>query len=54
MQKDDTTYDIDLREGATFQNGEPVTADDVVFSYQRVLDPANGSLFTSYVDLSSR
>lgn len=50
VQKNDTTYDIDLREGATFQNGEPVTADDVVFSYQRVLDPANGSLFTSYVN----
>lgn len=49
-QVDDTTYDVDLREGATFQNGEPVTADDVVFSYQRVLDPANGSLFTSYVN----
>jgi len=49
-QVDDTTYDIDLREGATFQNGDPVTADDVVFSYERVLDPANGSLFTSYID----
>jgi len=48
-QVDDTTYDIDLREGATFQNGDPVTADDVVFSYDRVLDPASGSLFTSYI-----
>ncbi|MGK9149390.1 ABC transporter substrate-binding protein [Plantibacter flavus] len=47
---DDTTYEIDLREGATFQNGDPVTADDVVFSYQRVLDPASESLFTSYID----
>lgn len=47
---DDTTYDIDLREGATFQNGDPVTSEDVVYSYERVLDPANGSLFTSYVD----
>lgn len=46
---DDTTYTVDLRAGATFQNGEPVTADDVVFSYDRVLDPANGSLFTSYI-----
>jgi len=48
-QVDDTTYDIDLREGATFQNGDPVTADDVVFSYDRVLDPASGSLFTTYI-----
>lgn len=47
---DDTTYEIDLREGATFQNGDPVTAADVVFSYERVLDPANNSLFRSFVD----
>lgn len=47
---DDTTYEIDIREGATFQNGEPVTPDDVVFSYERVLDPANNSLFLSFVD----
>lgn len=47
---DDTTYDVDLREGATFQNGDAVTADDVVFSYERVLNPENGSLFTSYID----
>lgn len=47
---DDTTYEIDIREGATFQNGDPVTADDVVFSYDRVLDPDNNSLFLSFVD----
>ncbi|MBO3661983.1 ABC transporter substrate-binding protein [Microbacterium stercoris] len=47
---DETTYEVDLRKDATFQNGDPVTADDVVFSYERVLDPANNSLFTSYVD----
>ncbi len=48
-QIDDTTYDVDIREGATFQNGDPVTADDVVFSYDRVLDPGSGSLFTTYI-----
>ncbi|MFS0853531.1 ABC transporter substrate-binding protein [Microbacterium sp. 179-I 3D4 NHS] len=47
---DDTTYEIDLRADATFHNGDPVTADDVVFSYGRVLDPASGSLFTTYID----
>ncbi|MBN8424635.1 ABC transporter substrate-binding protein [Microbacterium esteraromaticum] len=47
---DDTTYEIDIREGATFQNGDPVTSEDVVFSYERVLDPANNSLFLSFVD----
>ncbi|PKI91168.1 peptide ABC transporter substrate-binding protein [Actinomycetales bacterium SN12] len=47
---DDTTYEIDIREGATFQNGDPVTSEDVVFSYERVLDPANNSLFLSFID----
>lgn len=47
---DETTYEVDIREGATFQNGDPVTSDDVVFSYERVLDPANNSLFLSFVD----
>lgn len=47
---DDTTYEVDIREGATFQNGDPVTAEDVVFSYERVLNPESGSLFTTYID----
>ncbi|WP_104088006.1 ABC transporter substrate-binding protein [Cryobacterium sp. N19] len=48
-QVDDTTYDIDIRAGATFQNGDPVTADDVVFSYERVLNPDSGSFFTTFI-----
>lgn len=48
-QIDDTTYEIDIREGATFQNGEPVTVEDVVFSYERVMDPESGSLFASFI-----
>ncbi|WP_309104431.1 ABC transporter substrate-binding protein [Microbacterium sp.] len=47
---DDTTFEIDLREGATFHNGDPVTSEDVVFSYERVLDPANNSLFRTFVN----
>ncbi|RLQ81214.1 ABC transporter substrate-binding protein [Mycetocola zhadangensis] len=47
---DDTTFEVDLREGATFQNGDPVTAEDVVYSYERVLNPESGSLFTTYID----
>jgi peptide/nickel transport system substrate-binding protein len=49
-QIDDTTYEIDIREGATFHNGDPVTVEDVVYSYERVLDPESGSLFTSFID----
>jgi len=33
--EDGLTYDFTLRQGATFHNGEPVTADDVKFSFER-------------------
>lgn len=36
---DDSTYVFQLREDAKFQNGDPVTADDVVFSLQQANDP---------------
>ena len=32
---DDTTWEFKLREGVTFHNGSPLTADDVVFSINR-------------------
>ncbi|WP_432542967.1 ABC transporter substrate-binding protein [Kineococcus sp. SYSU DK002] len=46
---DDTTYEVTLREGAVFHDGTPVTADDVVFSFERVLDPANKSLYAGFI-----
>jgi peptide/nickel transport system substrate-binding protein len=46
---DDVEYLIKLRDGAVFHDGTPVTADDVVFSVGRVLDPASKSLFRSFV-----
>ena len=38
-----TTWKAKIRSGATFHDGSPVTADDVVFSYSRILDPTNNS-----------
>src|SRR4051812_18906447 len=35
-------YTIKLRDGITFQNGKPLTADDVVYSLQRIGTEANG------------
>lgn len=35
---DKKSYDFTLRSGAKFSDGSPVTADDVVFSFQRLLD----------------
>jgi len=37
---DGKTLDIVLRKDARFHDGEPVTADDVVFTYQAVRDPS--------------
>ncbi len=34
-----TEYIFNLREGVTFHNGDPFTADDVVYTYQRSKDP---------------
>jgi peptide/nickel transport system substrate-binding protein len=44
-----TTYQVSLRQGAKFHDGTPVTADDVVFSFTRVMDPANKSLFSQFI-----
>jgi len=33
------TYDFTLRTGVKFQNGDPLTVDDVVYTFQRVLTP---------------
>lgn len=46
---DATTYRITLREGATFHDGKPVTTADVVYSFERVMDPANKSLFVTFI-----
>lgn len=47
--KDDVTYHITLREGAVFHDGKPVTTEDVVYSFERILDPAKASLFAQFI-----
>ncbi len=42
-QPDDKTYVITLRKGVKFHNGEELTADDVKFTYARIMDPATKS-----------
>jgi peptide/nickel transport system substrate-binding protein len=41
---DGKTYEFTLRKGAKFQNGEPVTAEDVKFSFERYRGTAASSL----------
>ena len=37
---DDTTWELNLRQGVSFHNGEPFNADAVKFSFARYVDPA--------------
>ena len=40
---DDRTYAVDLRQDVKFQNGQPLTAADVKFTYESILDSNNRS-----------
>lgn len=41
--EDGLTYTLTLRDDAKWSNGEPVSAADYVYAWQRVADPATGS-----------
>ena len=45
------TYVFHLRKGVKFHNGREMTADDVQYSLQRVLDPKTASPGASYISL---
>lgn len=40
---DDTTWRVRLREGVSFQNGEPFNADTVIWNIERIVDPVLAS-----------
>jgi peptide/nickel transport system substrate-binding protein len=44
VSKDGLTYEFVLRKGARFHNGDPVTAEDVKFSFERYRGTANKTL----------
>ncbi|OAT78146.1 oligopeptide ABC transporter substrate-binding protein OppA [Mangrovibacter phragmitis] len=46
--KDNTIWTFHLRPGIVWSNGKPVTADDVVFSWQRLVDPKTASPYASF------
>lgn len=43
VSDDETTYEISLKEDVTFHNGDSLTASDVKYSIERILDPDLGS-----------
>ena len=43
VSDDGKVYTFKLRQGATWSDGSPVTADDFVFSWRRAVDPATAS-----------
>ena len=43
---DDTTWRLKLREGVTFHNGEPFTADAVVWTYSRIIEASRDEFIT--------
>jgi oligopeptide transport system substrate-binding protein len=45
-----TVYTIKLRKDIKWSNGDPVTAHDFVYAWQRVVDPNNASPYAYYVD----
>lgn len=47
--QDSKTWIIHLRENAKWSNGEPVTADDYVYSWRRLADPALAAPYASYL-----
>jgi peptide/nickel transport system substrate-binding protein len=46
-----TSLTFELRDGATWHDGQPVTADDVVFTYNRVLSPTDNVLIRPFFAL---
>ncbi|MEK3805657.1 peptide ABC transporter substrate-binding protein [Bacillus sp. FSL H8-0547] len=47
--EDGTEYTIKIKEDAKWSNGEPVTANDFVFAWQRALNPDTGSAYGPYM-----
>ncbi|MDH3439273.1 MAG: peptide ABC transporter substrate-binding protein [Gammaproteobacteria bacterium] len=49
ISDDGTEYTFVLRPDGRWSNGDPVTAEDFVYSYRRLVDPATAALYTASV-----
>lgn len=50
VSEDGTVYTIKLKEAATWSNGNPVTANDYVYAWQRMVDPDLGAPYAYMFD----
>ena len=51
ISDDGKTYSFKLREGVTFTNGETLTADDVLYTVDSMLDPERAALNTDWMNM---
>ncbi|MDN3711345.1 ABC transporter substrate-binding protein [Paracoccus cavernae] len=51
VSEDKLTYTFHLRPDAKWSNGDPVTANDFVYSWRRLADPATASEYAWYMEL---
>ncbi|NIZ60506.1 oligopeptide ABC transporter substrate-binding protein OppA [Sedimentitalea sp. CY04] len=51
--EDNTVYTFTLRDNAKWSNGDPVTASDFVFAWQRAASPELASAYQWYIELMS-
>jgi peptide/nickel transport system substrate-binding protein len=50
LSNDDRTYTFTLRDDVVWSDGEPFTADDVIFTIEAIMDPANASeMYANFV-----
>ena len=47
ISEDGLTYTFTLREDAKWSNGDPVTSDDFLFAFQRIMDPMTAAGYAS-------
>lgn len=50
--KSKTVYTFKIRKNAKWSNGEPITAHDFVYSFQRAVDPKLASNYSWYIELA--
>lgn len=51
VSADNLVYTFKLRKESKWSNGQPVTAHDYVYGWQRAIDPVNGSNYAGYLEM---